>query len=75
VPIDFQANQVWLITGAGAGMFHVQGDSEAALCDANNRLVGLMSTGGMGSTGYAIPIDVVSARLNVHFPAATSGTV
>ena len=74
VPIDFKANQVWLITGQGAGMFQVQGDLGSALCDANNRLVGLMSTGGMGNTGFAIPIDVVFARLNIRFPAATNGT-
>lgn len=73
VPVDFQANHVWLITGENPGMFQVQGDSGSALCDANNRLIGLMSTGGMGNTGYAIPIDVVFAQLNIRFPAAASG--
>jgi len=48
VPIDFKANQVWLITGQGAGMFQVQGDSGSALCDANNRLVGFHEHGRNG---------------------------
>jgi len=73
VPITFRAGQVWEVTGIGGGTFQVQGDSGSALCDANNHLVALMSTGGLGAVAYAIPIDVVFQRLNVRFPAAAAG--
>jgi hypothetical protein len=74
IPITFRAGQVWKVTGIAAGTFQVQGDSGSVLCDANDRLVALMSTGGFGADAYAIPIDVVFQRLNVQFPAAPSGT-
>jgi len=74
LPIDFEGGLVWKITGNDGGTFQVQGDSGSALCDQHNRLIGLMSAGGIGNTAYAIPIDVVFKRLNVGFPVAPSGT-
>lgn len=73
IPITFRAGQVWKVTGTAGGTFQVQGDSGSVLCDAHNRLVALMSTGGFGADAYAIPIDVVFQRLNLRFPAAQAG--
>jgi hypothetical protein len=73
VPITFRAGNVWKVTGTAAGTFQVQGDSGSVLCDANNRLVALMSTGGFGADAYAIPINVVFQKLNIRFPAAAAG--
>lgn len=73
IPITFHAGNVWKVTGTGGGTFQVQGDSGSVLCDANNQLVALMSTGGFGADAFAIPIDVVFQRLNVRFPGANAG--
>ncbi|WP_158931293.1 hypothetical protein [Acidisphaera sp. S103] len=74
LPVEFNAGQVWKITGTGGGTFQIQGDSGSALCDQHNRLIGLMSAGGVGPTAYAIPIDVIFSKLNVSFPGVPSGT-
>ena len=72
-PVVFNKDSVLLVVGEGSETFQIQGDSGSALLDEQNRLIGLMSTGGMGITGYAIPIGVVFAKLNVKFPAKSSG--
>jgi hypothetical protein len=72
LPIEFTGGYVWKITGDN-NPFQVQGDSGSALCDEKDRLVALMSTGGIGNTAYAIPIDNVFEKLGVHFPNVSSG--
>jgi len=71
VPITFK--DVLMVSGNSGGAFQIQGDSGSALCDDQNRLIGLMSTGGIGSTAYAISIDRVFDRLGVRFPDTISG--
>lgn len=64
---------VWKVRSIDGKPFQIQGDSGSALLDANGRLIGLMSTGGIGPMAYAIPIERVFNNLGLKFPKATSG--
>jgi len=64
---------VWKVTSTDDKPFQIQGDSGSALLDAHGQLLGLMSTGGMGKSAYAIPIGRILMRLGFKFPDTKSG--
>ncbi len=66
---DAELSDLIEVHGDADGTFQMQGDSGSALCTADGKLIGILSSGGLGRLAYAIPIWTVMQTFDLSFPA------